>query len=44
MINIKRGEIYMANLPKAGGSIQHGYRPVVIVQNKCCLETILLLD
>lgn len=23
----------MANLPKAGGSIQHGYRPVVIVQN-----------
>jgi len=33
MINIKRGEIYMANLPKAGGSIQHGYRPVVVVQN-----------
>lgn len=33
MANIKRGEIYMANLPKAGGSIQHGCRPVVIVQN-----------
>ena len=23
----------MANLPEIGGSIQHGYRPVVIVQN-----------
>ncbi|HBT64629.1 MAG TPA: PemK family transcriptional regulator [Ruminococcaceae bacterium] len=29
----KRNEIYIANLPKVGGSIQYGLRPVVIVQN-----------
>lgn len=33
MNSIKRGEIYMAELEVVGGSVQHGYRPVVIVQN-----------
>ena len=28
-----RGDIYMANLPKIGGSVQHGLRPVLILQN-----------
>ena len=30
---IKRMEIYMADLPKVGGSVQSGKRPVLIVQN-----------
>ena len=33
MTNIKRGEVYMADLEVVDGSVQHGYRPVVIVQN-----------
>jgi len=33
MMNIKRGEVYMADLEVVDGSVQHGYRPVVIVQN-----------
>lgn len=32
-INPKRLEIYMTDMPKHGGSIQCGYRPVIIVQN-----------
>jgi mRNA interferase MazF len=32
-MKIKRGEIYMTGLPNIGGSIQSGYRPVLIVQN-----------
>ena len=32
-MKIKRGEIYMTELPNIGGSIQSGYRPVLIVQN-----------
>ena len=28
-----RGDIYMATLPKLSGSIQHGSRPVLILQN-----------
>lgn len=31
--NIKRMEIYMADLPLSGGSVQMGKRPVLIVQN-----------
>lgn len=30
---IKRMDIYMADLPAVGGSVQYGYRPVVVVQN-----------
>ena len=30
---VKRGEIYMANLHKMNGSVQHGFRPVLVVQN-----------
>ena len=33
MNSIKRGEVYMADLEVVDGSVQHGYRPVVIVQN-----------
>ena len=33
MNNIKRGEVYMAALEVVDGSVQHGYRPVVIIQN-----------
>ena len=29
----KRLDIYMADLPDVGGSIQHGYRPVIIILN-----------
>lgn len=29
----KRNEIYIANLPKVGGSIQYGLRPVIILSN-----------
>lgn len=29
MTNIKRGEVYMADLEVVDGSVQHGYRPVV---------------
>lgn len=29
----KRMEIYMTNLPHIEGSIQHGYRPVLVIQN-----------
>ena len=32
-MDIKRGEIYMTELPNVGGSIQSGYRPVLIIQN-----------
>ena len=28
-----RGDIYIANLPKISGSIQHGRRPILILQN-----------
>ena len=33
MTSIKRGEVYMADLEVVDGSVQHGYRPVVIIQN-----------
>lgn len=29
----RRMEIYMTNLPHIGGSIQYGYRPVLVIQN-----------
>ena len=29
----KRLDIYMADLPRRGGSIQCGYRPVIVIQN-----------
>lgn len=29
----RRMEIYMTNLPHNGGSIQYGYRPVLVIQN-----------
>ena len=29
----KRLDIFLADLPKQGGSIQYGYRPVIIIQN-----------
>jgi len=32
-MTIKRGDIYIANLPKTSGSVQHGKRPVLIIQN-----------
>lgn len=32
-VTVKRMEIYMANLPFVGGSVQQGQRPVLIVQN-----------
>jgi mRNA interferase MazF len=34
--NIKRMEIYVADLPLSGGSVQMGKRPVLIVQNDVC--------
>ena len=34
--NIKRMEIYVADLPLSGGSVQMGRRPVLIVQNDVC--------
>lgn len=30
---MKRGDIYIARLEEKGGSVQHGLRPVVILQN-----------
>ena len=30
---IRRGQIYMAALPEEVGSVQHGERPVLIIQN-----------
>lgn len=30
---IKRGDIYMCNLPKEQGSVQANYRPIIILQN-----------
>ena len=33
---IKRMEIYIADLPLSGGSVQMGKRPVLIVQNDVC--------
>jgi len=33
MRSIKRGDIFMVDLPYEKGSVQHGYRPVVIIQN-----------
>lgn len=32
-LQIKRMEIYMADIPLLGGSVQYGVRPVIIVQN-----------
>lgn len=29
----RRLDIYMADLPRRGGSIQCGYRPVIVIQN-----------
>lgn len=31
--NVKRGEIYIANLGEKDGSVQAGIRPVLIIQN-----------
>jgi len=31
--NPQRLDVYMADLPDVGGSIQNGYRPVIIIQN-----------
>ena len=33
MDEVKRGDIFYAQLPDAGGSVQGGCRPVVVVQN-----------
>jgi len=33
---IKRGDIYIANLPNSNGSIQQFKRPVVIISNNAC--------
>ncbi len=33
MTNVKRGEIYIADLPEVEGSVQYGIRPVLIIQN-----------
>lgn len=30
---IKRGEVWIADLPEVGGSVQQGTRPVLIMQN-----------
>ncbi len=32
-MEVKQREVWMCNLKKVGGSIQHGYRPVVVIQN-----------
>ncbi len=32
-MNVKRGEIYIADLAEAGGSVQNGIRPVLVIQN-----------
>lgn len=32
-MSVRRGEIYMTELPDVGENIQHGYRPVVVIQN-----------
>lgn len=34
--NVVRGEIYMANIPKEAGSIQYGFKPVIILSNNAC--------
>ena len=36
MLEVKRGYIFMANLPFLGGSIQDGIHPVVVVSNEKC--------
>ena len=33
-MKIKRGEIWMVNLPSTGNSIQSGFRPCIIVSNE----------
>lgn len=33
MMNVKRGEIYIADLMEAEGSVQYGVRPVLVIQN-----------
>ena len=39
--NIKRMEIYVAELPLSGGSVQMGRRPVLIVQNDVFIYDII---
>lgn len=34
--SIKRGDIWYADLPQVGDSIQHGGRPVIIISNDYC--------
>ena len=34
--SIKRGEVWYAELPKVGDSIQYGARPVLIISNDYC--------
>lgn len=33
MKTVKQGDIFLASLPDLKGSIQNGYRPVIVVQN-----------
>ena len=33
LLSPKRLDVYMADLPDVGGSIQNGYRPVIVIQN-----------
>ncbi len=35
----KRLDIYLADLPQKCGSVQYGYRPVIIIQNDIANET-----
>lgn len=33
---IKRGQIWFANLPNQGNSVQYGTRPVLVISNNAC--------
>ena len=47
MINkIKRGDVFYANLPDVGGSVQKGERPVIIISNNIgnlCSEIVMVI-
>lgn len=47
MINkIKRGDVFYANLPDVGGSVQKGERPVIIISNNVgnlCSEIVMVI-
>lgn len=38
MGKIKRGDVFMIDLPQGAGSEQTGYRPAVIISNQLCNE------